>query len=77
MATLDPDLTADTLQDAEVAQASVGALVELLDGCEEGKKLTAALYLGLLRDVGAHLEIVVHGLRILDRQAGQSLGVAG
>lgn len=76
IATFDPELTADTRHDAEVAHASVGALVELLGGCDAGKKLTAALYVGLLRDVQAHLENVVCGLEVIDNLAGRAAGIA-
>lgn len=61
------DLT-DTLIDAEHANLSVGALAELLRGCPPDHQLSAGLFLGLVVSVQSHLENVVDGLRVMNRQ---------
>ena len=60
-----PGMLADTLVDAEHANMSVGALVELLSGCAPDHQLSAGLFLGLVVSVKAHLENVVDGLRVV------------
>lgn len=56
-----------TLEDAEDANISVGALVELLRGCPPDYPLSAGLFLGLVVSVKAHLENVADGLRVVTR----------
>lgn len=51
------------LMDAEAAQGSVGALVEILGGCPPGQQVTALFMRSLLADVKMHLDNVVDGLR--------------
>lgn len=51
------------LLDAESAQGSVGALVEILSGCQPGQQVTAVFMRSLLLDVKMHLDNVVDGLR--------------
>lgn len=51
------------LVDAEAAQGSVGALVEILGGCTPGQQVTALFMRSLLEDVKMHLDNVVDGLR--------------
>lgn len=51
------------LLDAESAQGSVGALVEILSSCEPGQQVTAVFMRSLLADVKMHLDNVVDGLR--------------
>lgn len=55
-----------TLTDAEDANTSVGALLELLRGCPPDYPLSAGLFLGLVVSVKAHLENVVDGLRVVN-----------
>ncbi len=55
-----------TLVDAEDANISVGALVELLRGCPPDYPLSAGLFLGLVVSVKSHLENVVDGLRVVN-----------
>lgn len=55
-----------TLTDAEDANISVGALVELLRGCPPDYPLSAGLFLGLVVSVKAHLDNVVDGLRVVN-----------
>lgn len=55
----------ETLGDAEDANISVGALVELLRGCPPDYPLSAGLFLGLVVSVKAHLDNVVDGLRVV------------
>lgn len=57
---------ADTLVDAEDANISVGALVELLRGCPPDYPLSAGLFLGLVVSVKSHLDNVVDGLRVVN-----------
>lgn len=49
---------------AEDAYRSVGALLELLNGCPPDYKLSAGLFLGLLVSVRANLENVVEGVAV-------------
>ena len=51
------------LLDAESAQGSVGALVEILGGCTPGQQVTGVFMRSLLQDVKMHLDSVVDGLR--------------
>lgn len=66
---MNTDIT-DTLTDAEHANMSVGALVELLHGCQPDHQLSAGLFLGLVVSVKSHLENVVDGLRVLNQGGG-------
>lgn len=65
---MNTDLT-DTLVDAEHANMSVGALVELLHGCPPDHQLSAGLFLGLVVSVKCHLDNVVDGLRVMSQGA--------
>lgn len=62
-----PDTDQDEylLVDAESAQGSVGALVEILSGCTPGQQVTGIFMRSLLLDVKMHLDNVVDGLRVL------------
>ena len=51
------------LIDAESAQGSVGALVEILGGCTPDYQVTGIFMRCLLEDVKLHLDNVVDGLR--------------
>ena len=51
------------LIDAESAQGSVGALVEILGGCTPDHQVTGIFMRCLLEDVKLHLDNVVDGLR--------------
>ncbi|UUZ68090.1 hypothetical protein LP416_27885 [Polaromonas sp. P2-4] len=57
------DEEAFLLIDAESAQGSVGALVEILGGCTPGQQVTGVFMRSLLADVKMHLDNVVDGLR--------------
>ena len=61
-----PDIDQDEylLADAESAQGSVGALVEILSGCTPGQQVTGIFMRSLLLDVKMHLDNVVDGLRV-------------
>lgn len=56
-----------TLTDAEDANTSVAALIELLHGCPPDYPLSAGLFVGLVVSVKAHLDNVVDGLRVVKR----------
>lgn len=56
-----------TLADAEDANLSVGALLELLRGCPADYPLSAGLFLGLVNSIKSHLSNVVDGLRVVNR----------
>jgi hypothetical protein len=55
-----------TLTDAQDANTSVLALLELLRGCPPNYPLSAGLFLGLMVSVQSHLENVVDGLRVVN-----------
>lgn len=59
---------ADTLTDAEGAHRSMGALVELLEGCPPGHQLTAGNVLGIVSSVLVQMDNVVDGLRTAHRR---------
>ena len=59
-----------TLTDAHDAHCSIGALVEILQGCGPEKQITAMLFLGLLIPLRAQLENVSDGLRVVCRAEG-------
>jgi hypothetical protein len=55
----------ELLADAESAQGSVGALVEILSGCTPGQQVTGVFMRSLLVDVKMHMDNVVEGLRVV------------
>ena len=61
------DCVTDTLVDAQDANLSVQALLELLNGCPPEYPLSAGLFVGLVRSVASHMANVVDGLRVLER----------
>lgn len=71
-AVCDPQLTTpsedneELLADAESAQGSVGALVEILSGCTPGQQVTGVFMRSLLVDVKMHMDNVVDGLRVVN-----------
>lgn len=63
------ECVADTLADAESAQGSVAALMELLAGCPPGHQLTVAYFATLIEMVQCRLDNVVDGLRVVEAHA--------
>jgi hypothetical protein len=62
-----------TYADARDVQCSVGALVEILQGCGPDKQITAMLFLGLLVPIRAQMENVSDGVRVMCQAEGLAL----
>lgn len=62
-----------TFADARDVHCSVGALVEILQGCGPDKQITAVLFLGLLVPIRAQMENVIDGVRVICQAEGFAL----